>query len=181
MSKELNLLPQVYNAGEEAKKKKKNLILVTAGGIALVGLGVGYVFGRQVYLEYQKKYLIEEVNRNKEMVEKDKRLNSEISLIKSHIEKAKSLEVLKSKSTDKLLKSLSDNFPQSIILSNLNYTKAKITLSGTSSSKNDIWVLWGNLRESKQFQNSYITSIIEGNGTFTFNLEISLGGEEVNG
>ena len=39
----------------------------------------------------------------------------------------------------------------------------------------------GNLRESKQFQNSYITSIIEGNGTFTFNLEISLGGEEVNG
>lgn len=115
------------------------------------------------------------------MVEKDKRLNSEISLIKSHIEKAKSLEVLKSKSTDKLLKSLSDNFPPSIILSNLNYTKAKITLSGTSSSKNDIWVLWGNLRESKQFQNSYITSITEGNGTFTFNLEISLGGEEVNG
>ncbi len=181
MSKELNLLPQIYNEGEEAKKKKKSLVLIATGGVVLVGLGVGYVFGRQIYLEYQKGKLIEEVNRNKAMVEKEKNLINEISLTKAHITKAKSLDVLKSKSTDKLLSDLTKHFPSGIKLTSLNYTKVNISAAGTAASKSDIEILWANLRESNQFKKSYITSVSENNGAFSFNLEVNLGGEEVNG
>lgn len=181
MSKELNLLPQIYNEGKGAKKKKQNTMLIIAGVTFIVVLGVGYVFGKQVYLEYEKERLVEEVNRNKEMVENHKKLISEISLTKSHIEKAKGLEALKSKSTDKLLNDFSNNIPSSVVLSNLNYTKTTIVASGDAPSINDIEVLWANFRGTEQFNNSYITIISESNGRYSFNLEITLGGEEVNG
>ena len=144
-------------------------------------VGVFYIFGQEAYLQYQKNSLQDEINRNREMVNKDKSLSNEITLTKAHISKAKELESLKSKSTDELLNDLSSNIPTGVVFQSLNYSKEKITVTGTASSKEEIESLWANLRESEKFLNSYITSITEGEGKLNFNLDITLGGEKING
>ncbi|MGL4109457.1 PilN domain-containing protein [Clostridium sp. LP20] len=174
MNKELNLIPQVYNRVKEDKKRKNNAILGIVLVLLIVILSFGYTFGNSVYLVMKEKKLQDEVALNRDLISKEQELQESIIRTKAHIEKASALVSVKSKKTDEVFIKLQSNFPASIKLTNLNYTKVGAVLTGTSSSKEDIEVLWANLRESKEFKNSHISSISQNESLYEFTLEIAL-------
>ncbi|MGG7178827.1 PilN domain-containing protein [Clostridium paraputrificum] len=176
MNKELNLIPQINDSVKEGKKRKANAILGIIGLVLMVILSFGYTFGKEVYLGIKEKKLQAEVALNVDLIAKEEELQGSIIRTRDHIEKAKSLSTIKSKKTDEIFVKLQNEFPSTIKLTNLMYKGVGFSATGVSSSKEDIEVLWANLRESSEFKNSYISSIKKDDKTslFEFTLEVAL-------
>lgn len=174
MSRELNLVPRVYNQVKVEEKKKRGAVIAILVVVIIGALGVASTFGYEYYLNYKHDNLTKELQKNQELINKNNQLQQDIERTKAHIEKAKKLQVLKSQKTDVLFDELEKNFPTGIKAEKLNYNKASITMEGISSSKEAIQELWANLRESAIFNKSHITKINEDKGAFKFSLEIIL-------
>lgn len=180
-NKELNLIPVEYNNIESSDKKKKSAIVV--GGLIVICLAVGFagVKVKKIVLEKQKVSLIKEIEKNKDLLEQEAILDRDISLTAAHIQKAGNLQELKTKETDKTIVELQKHFPSNIKVQNINYNRADIIISATSTNQESIEQLWANLRESEKYKNCYVDNIAGKDGAYAFNITISLIGGVVDG
>lgn len=185
--KELNLLPQSYASHKKILKKKKNIAVVSIIGALLIILCFAFIFGQEIYLNMKKTTLQNEIFSNKELVMKNEKLAQEISIKKQHIEKAKSLEGIKNKDTNKIIEELGKCFPDSLKIEDISFKNstslqsegnvvATIDFSGSAKSKQDVEILWANLRESTNFQDAHISNINEGKGQVFFSAQINAKG-----
>lgn len=185
--KELNLLPQSYASHKKILKQKKKIATGSIIGILLIMLCFAFIFGQEIYLNMKKATLQNEIFNNKELVIKNEKLVQEISIKKQHIEKAKSLEGVKNKDTKKIIEELGKCFPGSVKIDDISFNNitslqsegdvvATIDFSGSAKSKEDIEILWANLRESTNFQDAHISNINEGKGQVFFSAQINAKG-----
>lgn len=174
MYRELNLVPKVYNQVKEKKKKKKSAIIGIVILLLVVSGGIGYTIGYEFYLRVKLDKLNKQVEMNSELIAKEQHLTNEIGATMVQIEKAKSLQVLKSQKTDLVFKELQKYFPSNIKVTSIGYSKTGINIAATSTTVPGVEELWANLRESKEFKNCHISGIAGTEGSYTFNLAIDL-------
>ena len=177
-NKELNLLPIEYNKSGVASKEKnkKNAILVLALVVIFLVVGLGFVEGKKFFMKIEKEKLIKEITENKELMDKEVKLNSDIELIKAYIQKAATLDDLKTKETNKIVLEMQKHFPSNVKTTSVIYDRNSITIAATSTNQDSIEQLWANLRESDEYKNSHVGTISGKDGEYIFNIIITLNG-----
>ncbi|MGL5086347.1 MAG: pilus assembly protein PilM [Clostridium sp.] len=174
--KELNLLPVEYNSREVSGKQKKSAILIVAALVVVLLGGFGYVQGKRLVLTMSQKSLVEEIAKNKEIIEKEAVLDRNIAMLNAHIQKAGTLGELKTKETDKIILEMQKYFPSNVKAVNVNYNRNSINVSATSTNQESIEQLWANLRETEIYKNCHIGGIAGKDGVYTFTIQVTLGG-----
>lgn len=175
MHRELNLVPQTYNKVKENQKKKRSAIVGILLLLLVIAGGIGYTFGYEFYLKFKLEKLNEQVQMNSELIAKEQQLTNEINSTTAQINKAQSLQVLKSQKTDLIFKELQKYFPSNVKVSSIGYSKdASITMAATSTTVEGVQEFWANLRESKDFKNCYISGIAGADGNYTFSVVIEI-------
>ncbi|WP_238907173.1 pilus assembly protein PilM [Clostridium sp. YIM B02506] len=174
--KELNLLP--YNLKLNDLRGKKKAVYVASIIFTLVVFlgGIGYLKGKEMYLNSSKDKLINKINSNQENVDKLNTLENDISLYNSHIEKVKVLNEQKDKKTDDLIRDIQKLIPGEVTVSSFSITGSNISISGASSNYDKISEFWANVREDARFKDSHIASITKGEASSSFTLEILVQG-----
>lgn len=174
--KELNLLP--YNLKLRDIRGKKKAVYLAAGVFTLVVFlgGMGYLKGKEIYLNSSKEKLINKINSNQENVDKLNTLENDISIYNGHIEKVKVLNEQKDKKTDDLIRDIQKLVPGEVTVSSFSITGSNVSISGSSSNYDKIAEFWANVREDERFKDSHIASITKGEASSSFTLEILVQG-----
>lgn len=175
--KRLNLIP--HDLKIENMKGKKKFSYVLGGALVLLILfgGIGYLKGKEVYLNSQKTKLINKINNNQANVDKLNTLENDIALYNMHIEKVELLNGQKDKKTDDLIFDIQRLIPGEVVINSFTINNGKsISMGGSSSSYERISEFWANLREDDRFRDSHITDITNEESGSNFTLEILIQG-----
>ncbi|MGL4772976.1 MAG: hypothetical protein ACRC2K_05355 [Clostridium sp.] len=177
MARELNLLPRTYET-VKSQNKKTNSIVILALVLALsVGGSFGFVTVREMLLDRQKQALQDELNQSMALIQKDQDLQNQINLTKQHIDKVKSLEIIKQIDTDKILSDFMAYFLNGTFkLKSVNYDMKTLKVDGVSSDKVAIQKVFASLRESNQFNKCHLDGYSSGEGGYAFTIEVTLSG-----
>lgn len=188
MNRELNLAPQTIGKTKGSSKSKKTAILVLVATSFAVAGSLGFVIGRDIFLKKKVEDLKVEVNASKLKVEQKNTLEKQINLTQQQILKASTLKEIKSNDTDALLK----EFRELVLIDGVSITsmdyigkgvenkKNSIDIKCKASSKEQIQVVWANLRENKKFANCHIADWQAAEGGYTFGVKVTMAGGGTN-
>lgn len=176
--KELNLIPYYLRAKDIAGKKKMTYIASGVFTVVVLLGGIGYLKGKEYYLNSTKEKLNQKISSNQENVSKLNNLESDIAIYNAHIAKVKVLNEKKDKKTDDLIRDIQKLIPSEVTISSFNIASNSVSISGIGKSYDKVSEFWANLREDERFKDSHIATISKGEGGENFTLEIVIQGRE---
>lgn len=177
MQKELNLVPYHLREQQEKQRKRQEFIMrCSLLGVTLI-IGAGMLFLYKVSLNSKAEKLKSEIFTKQKLITEKEQLSNEIEILNQHLDKVEALKIRKDPKTDDMIRNLISLMPIDFKVKKLTYTDKVINLDISSASTESIQEFWANLRESKEFKKSHISTISNSDG-YNIACTIKMGEED---
>lgn len=177
MQKELNLVPYHLREKQEKQRKRQEFIMRCSLLGATLIIGAGMLFLYKVSLTSKAENLKSEIFDKQTLIMEKENLSNEIERLNQHLDKVEALKFRQDPKTDDKIRDLMKLMPADFKVKKLTYTDKVISLDISSSSTESIQEFWANLRESKDFKKSHISTISNSNG-YNISCVIKMGEED---